>query len=178
MPRKLFKRYMPDNNKLKEHKLLSWLGEHLHNPNLWHLSRRSAARAFMVGIFCALLPIPGQMAVAAVLALWIGANLPVSVSLVWITNPLTVSPIFFATYKLGSWLLQTDPVDFQWTLASIEHEIGIIWWPLLFGSLVSGIVLSACAYFLINSFWIWTVQKSWRGRKFRKLRQLKLKKKD
>lgn len=164
MPRKIIKKYMPDQNKLREHKHLRWLGDHLHNPGLWHLSRRSTARAFMVGIFCAFLPIPGQMIVAAILALWIGANLPVSVGLVWLTNPVTIPPVFYATYKLGAWILGTPPVEIAWNLASIQHELATIWWPLLFGSLLAGCVFAALAYTLVTRLWIWHVNASRRKR--------------
>ena len=160
MPRRIFKRYMPDPRKLKKHKHLSWLGEHLHNPNLWHLSRRSAARAFMIGVFCAFLPIPGQMFVAALLALWIGGNLAVSVGLVWLTNPVTIPPIFFATYKLGAFILGTEPIQISWSLAGIEAQIMHIWWPLLLGSLICGIIFAALSYVVVNRLWIWQVQKS------------------
>lgn len=160
MPRRIFKRYMPAPEKLRQNKSLSWLGEHLHNPNLWHLSRRSAARAFAIGIFCAFLPIPGQMIVAAFLALWLGGNLAVSVGLVWLTNPITMPPIFFSTYKLGSWILGSQPVEVHWSIAGIEAQITAIWWPMLFGSILCGIVFAGISYTVINRLWIWHVQSN------------------
>lgn len=105
MPRKLFKKYMPNEEKLKRHKHLSWLGSHIHDPNLWHLTRKSVARAFFVGLFCAFLPIPLQMLVAAFMAIFLRSNLPISIGLVWITNPLTMPPIFYFTYRVGDFLI-------------------------------------------------------------------------
>ena len=160
MPRRIFKRYMPAPETLRQNKSLSWLGEHLHNPNLWHLSRRSAARAFAIGLFCAFLPIPGQMVVAAFLALWLGGNLAVSVGLVWLTNPITMPAIFFSTYKLGAWILGAQPVEVHWCIAGIEAQIAAIWWPLLFGSTLCGIILSGIGYTVINRLWIWHVQSN------------------
>ncbi len=119
----------------------------------------------MVGLFCAFLPVPGQMVIAAVMAVWIGSNLPVSVGLVWLTNPITIPPVFYATYKLGSWILGTDPVKIEWTRNAIEHDLSLIWWPLLFGSLLSGLFFAGVGYLVINQIWIWSVQKSWRSRK-------------
>ncbi|WP_328515948.1 DUF2062 domain-containing protein [Marinobacterium weihaiense] len=158
---------MPDEQMLRSHRHLSWLGRHLHDPNLWHLTRKSVARAFMVGILCAFMPIPGQMIVAAVLAILASSNLPISVGLVWITNPFTIPPIFYACYRLGSWMLGVESginADWSWELATIKAEFNAIWWPLLLGSTVSGIVCSLIGYIAISRFWIWHVNRSWRKR--------------
>jgi uncharacterized protein (DUF2062 family) len=82
---------------IKGHKNLSFLGEKLHDPNLWHLNRRSVSAAFAIGLFAAWIPTPGQMVIAAIIALYFRANLPISVALVWITNPLTMPPMFYPT---------------------------------------------------------------------------------
>jgi len=167
MPRKLIKKYMPDESKLKNHKHLSWLGDHLHDPNLWHMTRKSVSRAFAVGIFCAFLPIPMQMLVAAILALIARSNLPISVGLVWLTNPLTMPPIFYGAYLVGAALLGgADPsIEFELSMEWLSESISYIWWPLLLGSLVCGVIGATCSYFAIRSFWAWSVGKSWEARR-------------
>ena len=95
MARKFLKRFFPTPAAIKSNPALHFLGDLLHDPNLFHLNRHSVSVAFFVGIFVAFaLPIPGQMAIAAVAALYFRCNLPISVALVWITNPLTI-PFFF-----------------------------------------------------------------------------------
>ncbi|MEH6650690.1 MAG: DUF2062 domain-containing protein [Motiliproteus sp.] len=173
MPRRFIKRYMPDEKKIREHPSLGYLGTALHNPNLWHLNHRSVSRAFLVGIFCAFLPIPMQMLVAALCAIMIHSNLPISVGLVWITNPLTMPPIFYFAYTVGNWLLGSPSSDLEFTLTMewITSELSRIWWPLLFGSLVCGVFFSILSYFSIRWLWAWQVGKSWRlrSKKRRKL---------
>ena len=169
MPKKLIKKYMPDPEKLKQQKSLQFLGDRLHEPNLWHLNRRSVSLAFAVGLFVAWIPTPGQMAIAAVAAFYFRANLPISVALVWITNPLTMPPMFYFAYALGSWALgQGGPAaDFELTVESIMSQIGEIGGPFLFGCLILGVISSAIGYFGIRFFWKYHVGKQWELRKKR-----------
>lgn len=82
-----------------------YAGTLLHDPNLWHLNRHSVARAMAVGLFAAFIPIPLQMLLAAFLAISVRGNMPIAVSLVWLTNPITMPVVFFCTYMTGTWLM-------------------------------------------------------------------------
>lgn len=166
MPRRLFKRYMPDPQMVRNHKSLRFLGALLHDPNLWHLNRHSVSRAMAVGLFAAFVPIPMQMLLAASLAIPVRANLPISVGLVWLTNPITMPPIFYCTYKLGALLMGVPPVELpdELTWAWITGELSTLWKPFLLGSLLTGCVLSGCAYGLTMAYWRWWVAHSWRKR--------------
>jgi uncharacterized protein (DUF2062 family) len=170
MPRQLIKRYMPDPSSIREHKSLRFFGRLLHDPNLWHLNRRSVARAMGIGIFAALMPMPFQMVLAGLLAIWVRGNMPISVSLVWLTNPLTMPPVFYCTYKLGALLMQVPPRqlpdDLTWEW--ISGQLSTLWQPFLLGSLVAGVVLGALAYGLTLLYWRWWVGRQWRKRKARK----------
>ncbi|KAF3977289.1 MAG: DUF2062 domain-containing protein [Methylococcales symbiont of Iophon sp. n. MRB-2018] len=163
MPKKLFKKYMPDSQKLKQQKGLQFLGDRLHEPNLWHLSRRSVSLAFAVGLFVAWIPTLGQMAIAAVMAFYFRANLPISVALVWVTNPLTMPPMFYFAYYIGLLLLGNDAPgnDFEFNLESILSSLSGIGGPFLFGCLVLGIISSLIGYFGIRLYWKYHISKQW-----------------
>lgn len=169
MPRRLFKRYMPDPTSIREHKSLRFFGKLLHDPNLWHLNRHSVARAMGVGLFSALIPMPAQMLLAAALAIPLRGNLPIAVSLVWLTNPLTMPPVFFVTYMTGAWLMQVPPrtlpdeLTFQW----ITDQLSTLWQPFLLGSVVCGVVLGILGYFTTMFYWRWWVGRQWRRRQCR-----------
>lgn len=159
MPRKLIKRFTPDPATLKKHRFLSLFGSLLHDPNLWHLNRRSVAGAFFWGLFWASIPIPLQMAAAAASAILCRINLPIAVALVWLTNPFTMPPVFYFNYLVGSWVLQA-PVEvthFEASLAWFESIAEQIWEPLIVGSLVVGLVAGALGYLGIRGYWRWHV---------------------
>ena len=106
MLKKLIQRYTPKPDTLKNHKHLKIFGDLLHDANLWHLNRRSAAGAFAVGLFMCWIPLPSQMIMAAGLAVLFRVNLPISVALVWVSNPVTMPPMFYFAYLIGAFCLQ------------------------------------------------------------------------
>jgi len=171
MARKLIKRYLPDARTVRNHKHLQVFGSLLHNPNLWHLNRYSVSRAFAVGLFMASMPIPFQMLPAALVAILVHANLPISVALVWVSNPITMPPFFYFCYKVGTWILQTPPQPFQfevswsWLVEELSHD----WPPFLLGCLVVGATLSMLGYVSMRLFWRWHVLSEWEARRRRKL---------
>jgi uncharacterized protein (DUF2062 family) len=170
MPKNFIKKYMPDPEKLKQQKSLQFLGKRLHDPNLWHLNRRSVSLAFAVGLFVAWIPTPGQMAIAAVSAFYFRANLPISVALVWVTNPLTMPPMFYSAYIVGLITLGRDTpgADFEFTIDSVLASLSDIGGPFLFGCLILGIISSTVGYFGMRLFWRTVVIKRWNARKNRK----------
>ncbi len=155
MPKKFIRRFLPDHRKIREHKYLQFFGTLLHDPNLWHLNRRSVSGAFAVGLFVALIPIPFQMVVAAALAIFTRVNLPIASTLVWITNPLTMGPMFYFAYKTGAWLLQvkTHRFNFEFSIDWLMAELGAIWAPFLLGCLIIGLVLAVTGYLSIHLLW-------------------------
>jgi uncharacterized protein (DUF2062 family) len=159
MPKKLFKRFAPSHDVVRNSRHLRVFGRLLHDPNLWHMNRRSVAGAFFWGLFWAAIPIPLQMVASAASAILARVNLPISVALVWLTNPLTMPPVFYFNYVVGSWLLGKPLVvqEFQPSLAWIESLIEQIWAPLLAGSLVVGLIAGTLGYVGMRAFWRWHV---------------------
>jgi uncharacterized protein (DUF2062 family) len=169
MPKHLIRKYAPDHEKLKEHKYLRLFGRLLHDPNLFHLNRRSVSGAFFVGMLCAFTPVFPQMLTSAALAIVLRVNLPISVALVWLTNPVTIPPIFYGCYLVGLWVLQQPATisQFQMSPEWLESVIDEIWMPLLVGGVLMGLVSGIISYLLVRGYWRWHVVRHLQRRRDR-----------
>ncbi len=107
------------------------------------------------------------MLLAACLAISLRANLPIAVSLVWLTNPLTMPPIFYCTYQIGAWIMAVpsrslpDELSWDW----VSSQLSTLWQPFLLGSLLLGLVLAALGYCLTMGYWRWWVARQWKRRR-------------
>lgn len=166
MPKKFIKRFSPNPETLKAHPHLKYFGEILQNPNLWHLNRRSAAGGVAIGLFCAWMPIPFQMLLAAVLGMAFSVNLPLSVALVWISNPITIPPLFYAAYLLGAHILNEPVIDFHFQLSYqwLEHMLEAIAPSLFLGCFILGIISAISGYTLLRLLWRFNITKKWQRR--------------
>lgn len=163
---------MPDHHAIKTNKYLQIFGELLHIGNLWHLNRRSVAKAFAVGLFCAFVPIPFQMVLAAGIAIIVRANLPLSISLVWISNPLTMPAIFYFCYLVGTWIIggpqQAFEIELNWQW--LVNSLSTIGPSFLIGCGALALIFSVLGYTGINALWRYSVKKEWKNRLRRKLK--------
>lgn len=163
---KIMHKFIPEPEVIKRHKSLQFLGEKLHDPNLWHLNRRSISTAFAVGLFFAWVPTPTQMAFAAAAAIYFRSNLPISVALVWITNPLTMPPLFYFAYQVGLDVMNKPPVEgFEFSLDSVLSGLGDVWQPFLLGCFIMGVLSAIIGYFGMQTFWVYYVKRKWAMRR-------------
>lgn len=168
MPKKFIKRFMPDHNKIRTHKSLRIFGTLLHDPNLWHLNRRSVAAGIAIGLFVAFLPLPMHMLIAAALAIPLRANLPLAVGVVWVNNPFTMVPFYYLGYQLGAVLMGSAALPRETDL-----DPGIDWllnegWdilqPMLLGGVIVGLICAVLGYVGMRLLWRWHVVHRMRAR--------------
>ena len=104
------------------------------------------------------------MLVVFFFALLVRANLPIIVALQWISNPLTMGPIYFADYKIGMTLIELMNLDYpgnrllssdyDWSQFSYRELLRLLdtFPPMLVGGSVLGISLGVIAVFLYKLF--------------------------
>ncbi len=170
MPKNLLKKYMPDHSTVRNHKHMKIFGTLLHDPNIWHMNRRSVSGAFAAGLFWAMIPMPLQMVAAAASAIVFRVNLPIAVALVWLTNPLTMPPIFYAEYLLGTKFLSKHEqmADFEFTTQWLAENLHLIWQPLYLGGLLTGVVFAIIGFVGIRLIWRLHLVSKIQNRKSRK----------
>lgn len=170
MPRKFLNRVLPARAYLREQWFLRPFNVLLHDPALWATHRKNVLKAFALGLFSCFLPIPGQTVIPAMIALWLRVNLPVVVAASWIANPVTSGPLYYACYRLGSWLLDRPPGSFhvEFSLEWLWSEIGRFWQPLLLGCVVMGVIVTGLSVFVFNWIWIRASRRHFQERRHRR----------
>lgn len=154
MPQKYIRNLLPSN------KILEKAGfKDVRTANL-HINRKRIVKAVLIGLFIAFIPIPFQMVVAGFLAVIFHANLPLSIVLVWITNPLTMPIIFYFEYYLGTIILQHELTEFEASLEWIEANFELIYIDLYVGSFFLATIISLSGYIIVNRWWIYKIVKS------------------
>lgn len=173
MFKKIAQRYLPSVASLRKNRRLGRFGEAIFAPALWHFSRKPVSRGLFMGLFFACPPIPFQMVIVVALCTRITFNLPVALTMVWITNPLTIVPITYLEYKLGIWLLGTKAVSLStlnqmssWMdkISYLSEQLSTVFLPLLVGSLVLGITIGTSTFIIVNLIWRWRIRYAWQLR--------------
>ena len=165
--KKILAKALPNRTEIQAKLKDSNINKLLHHHYLWHLNKHTTSKAIAIGLFCAMLPIPGQMLVAALIAIWLHANLALAITCVWITNPITMPAIFFFAYQIGSKILESKVKNIQFGSdpSTMLSQIANIWQPLLLGSMIMAIVLSLSSYLLVRITWRFMVLSNRQQRK-------------
>ena len=100
---KRWMRPLPRRSNIHKYPVLKWFASTAYKRSyLWSFKGNSIKPAVFWGLIVSFSPLVGiQMLVVFFLALFLRANLPLIVALQWISNPLTMGPIYFADYKIG-----------------------------------------------------------------------------
>ncbi|MDE2560912.1 MAG: DUF2062 domain-containing protein [Sphingomonadales bacterium] len=164
---------MPTREQIEKNR---WVRPFAHNvlrPELWRFTRRSVPRGVALGLFIGTIIPMAHFLVAAALAMFVRANVPVALAATFIGNPLTVAGIWWLAYRIGEALLhadamtqvapvatamqqtQADQLLTRLTGAGEDTAVGLF---------VIATVLASCGYLLASFVWRWRVARVRRRR--------------
>lgn len=178
MARHLFKqltrRLEPFVDEITGHPWVKAHAPRLADPDLWHLNRRSTARAVAIGLFSGLVPGPFQVISAVGLSIALRANFPLAAITTLYTNPFTIVPLYLVAYEYGSLFVHASggappvaPPEFALStdyLAAIAAWMGQLGKPLAVGVLMLALTLALVGWVTVRLGWRCHAVWAWRRR--------------
>src|SRR6476646_1184216 len=167
-------RHIPTRETIHEHRLLRPFAPHLTNAALWRMNRRSVPRGVAIGLGVAVIIPFMHTFIAALLAIPTRANVAVAAVFTLVVNPLTIPPLYYAAYRIGSWELHHDATLVNPAAAErFSSELSrLLFWvhqasgPIALGVLTIAVVAAAIGYLTSGIAW-----RAWLGSRSRQRRQ-------
>jgi len=132
------------------------LSRRIGNRALWIPCRDTVATGLTIGLFFSMMLMPFQMIPAAIIAMWLRANVPFALAGCWVSNPLTTPPVLYIQFRLGDWMRDTLSVPMPGFLSKVQFDVSGVGQlnaaSFILGMFTSGILLASCAYPLVHLF--------------------------
>ena len=166
-------RHIPTRETIHEHRLLRPFAPHLTNAALWRMNRRSVPRGVAIGLFVAVIIPFMHTVIAALLAIPARANVAVAALFTLVVNPLTIPPMYYAAYRIGSWELHHDgslvtpgaaerfSSELSRLLFWVHHASGAI----ALGILTLAAIAATIGYLSSSLVWTAVARSRWRHRR-------------
>ena len=146
---------------------LAWMKTWLDGHDVFSFTRHPMAKGVAFGLFCGLIPGPLQVLGASVLCILVRGNIIAGVVATFLTNPLTIIPLYVVAFHLGDavlpgvhnippWSGGNGGVSFFEALMTWVKAMG---WPLIVGLPVLALMLACTGYVLTQFLWLRPVMK-------------------
>jgi len=124
------------------------------------INRKSITRGILIGLFWGFIPMPMQMLAVLAMTPFIKFNVPIAISMVWLSNPLTMPLMYYMEYQTGNFILGREGLEnIELTLSWFSNNWDNILVPLYVGTIPYSIFVSALVYFIVDRLWILSVIK-------------------
>ena len=146
------------------------------------MGRRGLALGMALGFFFGLLIPLAQIPLSAAAAVVLRANVPAAVASTLVTNPFTFGPVYFAAWRLGTYVLGEPGLPLPatagpdaapdvrpgetWLARAWRHVTGV-GKPLAVGLSILAVVIGLLTYAVVSGIWYLKVVWAWRTRKRR-----------
>ena len=144
------------------------------------VNRRMITRGVAVGLFWGFIPMPMQMLAVMATTPFLRFNVPIAISMVWLSNPITMPPMYYMEYLTGNFLLGREGIDdIELTMSWFTENFDDILVPLYVGTAFYSLVVTGIIYVVLNRLWVNSVHSEKEERKnLRKKKKSKIKSED
>ncbi|MBB5718831.1 hypothetical protein FHR23_001754 [Stakelama sediminis] len=167
------RRAVPTRESMEGNRWLRPVAHRVLAPPLWRFTRRSVPRGVALGLLAGVLVPLAQIPLAAVLAFPLRANIPAAALTTFVTNPITMAPLYWLAYKVGTWILQLDArVPGAPIAANVNDSPGWIHWlfaqagpATIIGLVTIAVVSSVLGYVVSSVLWRLWIARKWKKRR-------------
>ena len=154
--------HVPTREQLEKSRWIRPFAKHVLRSDLWRFNRRSVPRGVALGLFVGIMIPLAHFVTAALLAVFVRANIPAALAATFIGFPAFLPLIIYLGDKVGSWLLRVDamtvvaPVSQTMQATETDHLLAIITQKgpsVAFGMFVIATVLATLGYLLTSFVW-------------------------
>jgi uncharacterized protein (DUF2062 family) len=142
--------------RLRHHPWWQVLMRRIGDRALWVPCRDTVATGLTVGLFFSMMLMPFQMIPAAIMSVWLRANVPFALLGCWVSNPLTTPALLYIQFRLGDWMRETLSVPMPGFLSKVQFDVAGVGQlnaaSFILGMFTSGLLLACCAYPLVHLF--------------------------
>ena len=164
--RKRLARRLPTRETIENNRLLRPFARHLDRHDLWHLNHRSMPRGVALGLGIGILVPFLHIVLVAIIAIPARANILLAAAVTMAINPLTMPPLYYTAYRIGSWQLH-DP-SLAGMPAAGASDVGDIfvwldhaWEPIALGLAIMALIAASLGYAVAAIGWrLWTRAKA------------------
>jgi uncharacterized protein (DUF2062 family) len=153
--------HIPKREQILNNRWVAWLGPWLHQPKLWHWSRRSVALGVALGVFFGLLIPIAQIPLSVAAAVVLRANIPAAAASTMVTGDKeSANPQAAGTADVS--MAPTTAEE-----ASLWARVTALGRPLLVGLSITAVLTGLATYVLITLIWRWRILSKRRNRRAR-----------
>ena len=171
------RRHIPTRDSIHRYRLLRPFSKRLSDPALWRMTHRSVPRGVALGLGIGVIIPFMHTIIAAVLAIPLRANVAMAAAFTLVVNPITIPPMYYAAYRIGSWELHHDAhlVDPAAAQAFSSELSRFLFWihhasgPIALGVLTISAAAALLGYLLSSVAWRWWLSSKWRQRRSARL---------
>jgi uncharacterized protein (DUF2062 family) len=166
------RRHIPTRESIHHYRLLRPFAKRLSNPSLWRMTHRSVPRAVALGLGIGVIIPFMHTVIAAILAIPSRANVAIAAAVTLVVNPITIPPMYYAAYRIGSWELHHDSLVDPAAARRFSSELSrFLFWihhasgPIALGILTIAVTAAVVGYALSALGWRWWLGSKWRHRR-------------